>query len=135
MAKLLNNERVEIETFLLDYGGTIDLKVDYRINENGSGIYLKGFKLGIHEWTVEEVVQYKPWQWGTRNPGAGQMGIYKLKDQNGIEAWAVIKDYRALEGDWRISLVRLENNEQELKGYLMIDKLGLTFADYLFPIK
>ena len=84
---------------------------------------------------VEETIQYEPWQGGTRNPGAGQVGIYQLKDSNGQEKFALIKDYRAAEGDWRIFLINLKESERELKDDLEMDRTyGLSFMDYLFPI-
>lgn len=133
--QLPKTERIEIETSLLDYGGTTDKNVDYRIADDFSGIELKGFDLDGHKWTVEETIDYRPWNYGKVTPGSGQMGIYMLVDQNGVEACALIKDYRAFEGDWRIMIVRLEPNEMELKQWLMIDKLGYTFYDYLFGNK
>lgn len=145
MEKEINMQK---ETFfLLDYGGEIDKNVDYRVKDNFSGIELKGFALTAGkmleftgdsirdetiEFSVEKVIQYKPWNFGKVNPGAGQLGIYQLKGSNGKEYFALVKDYRAFEGDWRIMLIMMKNNERELKDELMIDRLGLTFMDYLF---
>lgn len=135
------------ETFLLDYGGKTDKNIDYRIKNNFSGIELKGFLLTAGEmleftgdsirddtieFAVEKTIQYKPWNFGKVNPGAGQLGIYQLKGSNGKVYFALIKDYRALEGDWRILLIMLKNNERDLKDELKIDRLGITFMDYLF---
>ena len=138
---------MEREISLLDYGGTTDKTVDYRIKENRSGIDLKGFVLtagemlditgesirdGTIEFTVERVVQYKPWNFGTRTPGAGQLGIYELKASNGKTYFVLIKDYRAFEGDWRIALLMIKNTEMDMKYELQVNKLGLSFMDYLF---
>jgi hypothetical protein len=137
------------EISLLDYGGKTDKNVDYRIKENHSGIELKGFVLtagemleitgesirdGTIEFTVERVIQYKPWNFGTITPGSGQMGIYELKASNGKTYFALIKDYRALEEDWRVMLVMITSTEREMKNDLQVDKLGFTFMDYLFPM-
>lgn len=136
------------EIFLLDDGGRTDKNVDYRIKENHSGIELKGFILtagemlditgesirdGTIEFTVERVVQYKPWNYGTVTPGSGQMGIYELKASNGKTYFVLIKDYMAFEGDWRIALLMIKNTEMEMKYELQVNKFGLSFMDYLFP--
>lgn len=163
-----------MEVSLLDYGGTTNKGVEYSINEDGSGIYIKGFVLSVKdlhvanpdlkikadigfqpdsrgvgtehniwiessdniEFKVLETIQYKAWRWGEMVKGAGQMGIYKLKDQKGNVYFAVIKDYRAIEGDWGIRaiegdwgivLVHIEGSEQELKNWLMVDRLRMIF--------
>jgi len=136
------------EIFLLDDGGRTDKNVDYRIKENHSGIELKGFILtagemlditgesirdGTIEFTVERIVQYKPWNYGTVTPGSGQMGIYELKASNGKTYFVLIKDYMAFEGDWRIALLMIKNTEMEMKYELQVNKFGLSFMDYLFP--
>lgn len=133
------------ETSLLDYGGKTDKNVDYRVKYNFSGIELKGFVLTASEmleftgdsvrdetveFDIEKVIQYK--NFGKVKPGAGQLGIYQLKASNGKIYFALIKDYQAFEGDWRIMLIMMKNNERELKDELMIDRLGITFMDYLF---
>ncbi len=132
---------------LLDYLGSVDKNVDYRIKDNFSGIELKGFKLSAGEmlsvtgetirdetieFTVNKIIQYKPWQFGNNVPGAGQLGIYSLEGSNGNIYFALIKDYKALEGDWRIMLVMITNSERELKEELMVNELGISFMDYLF---
>ncbi len=134
---------------LLDYGGSTDKTVDYRIKENNSGIYLKGFVLtagemlditgdsirdGSIEFSVERTIQYKPWNYGTVTPGSGQLGIYELKASNGKTYFALIKDYRAFEGDWRIALIMVTKTEMEMKHELQVNPLGLSFMDYLFPM-
>ncbi len=139
-----------MEVPLLDYGGSVNKKVEYSINEDKSGIYLKGFvvsardlyvvnpdlkiegiAIGDIEFKVLDIIQYKPWNYGKVNKGAGQMGIYKLKDQKDNIYFAIIKDYRASEGDWRIMLVNIENSELGLKDWLMVDKLGIIFMEYI----
>ena len=137
------------EISLLDYGGKTDKNVDYRIKENNSGIELKGFALtagemleiteesikdGTIEFTVERVIQYKPWNYGKHTPGAGQLGIYELKANNGKTYFALIKDYTAFEGDWRVMLEMLKKTENEMKYELQINELGFSFMDYLFPM-
>lgn len=137
------------ELSLLDYGGSTDKNVDYRIKEDYSGIELKGFVLtagemlestgesireGTIEFTVERVIQYKPWNFGKVNPGSGQMGIYELKASNGKTYFVPIRDYRTFEGDWRVMLLMIKNTEMEMKGELMVNQLGYTFTDYLFPM-
>lgn len=139
-----------MEVSLLDYGGTTNKSVEYSLNEDRSGIYLKGFALSIDDihvvnpalkipgivmgnvgFKVLAVIQYKPWQWGKVNRGAGQIGIYKLQDHEDHIYFAVIKDYRASEGDWRIAMIHIESSEQELKDWLMCDRIGTTFIEYI----
>lgn len=143
-----------MEVFLLDYGGTVDKEVNYRINEDRSGIYLNGFTLSSEDiekikssikgivfpikgevrLTVVEIISYKPWNFGKFNKGSGQMGIYKLKDRIGGEYFALIKDYVASEGDWRIAIQYITNTEKELKNYLMGSREGTDFQDYLISL-
>jgi hypothetical protein len=138
-----------MEISLLDYGGTTNKNVNYRIKGDNSGIDLKGFALTAEEmlkitgedirdetieFTVERVIQYKPWNFGQYTPGAGQMGIYELKASNGDTYFVVIKDYRASEGDWRIMLLMIKKTEIDLKYELQIDRIGFTFMDYILPI-
>ena len=123
-----------METPLLDYGGSVNKKVEYKIKEDGSGIELKSFELGGLKLKVEQVIQYRPWNWGKIIPGAGQVGIYKLRLPDGGEKFALIKDYKAAEGDWRIFLIYLTNTERELKDKLWVDgNYGALFIDYLDP--
>ena len=137
------------EISLLDYGGSTDKNVDYRIKSNYSGLELKGFVLtagemleitgesirdGTIEFIVERIIQYKPWNYGNVNPGSGQMGIYELKASNGNSYFALVKDYRAFEGDWRVMLLMIKKTESEMKQELQVNKLGLTFMDYIFPM-
>lgn len=129
------------EISLLDYEGTVDKNVDWHINGDSSGICLNGFKINAEEMatvtggkvrkedddfdiTVVKTIQYKPWRFGRITPGSGQMGIYKIKDQNNKEWYALIKDYRAFEGDWRIMLMLVTEKEQEMRDELAVDELG-----------
>jgi hypothetical protein len=93
----------------------------------------KDIRDGTIEFTVVGVIQYKPWNFGTVNPGAGQLGIYELMASNGKTYFVLIKDYRAFEGDWRIALLMIKDTEMEMKYELQVNKLGLSFMDYLFP--
>jgi hypothetical protein len=135
---------------LLDYDGDIDKDVDYRIKDNNSGVDIKRFKLTAEDMlqitgndirdntivlSIERTIQYKPWNFGKYTPGAGQIGIYELKADNGDTYFAVIKDYRAFEGDWRIMLVIFTKTENDLKYELQVDPLGFTFMDYILPMK
>lgn len=139
-----------MEVSLLDYGGSTNKSVEYGINEDRSGIYLKGFVLSIDDihainpdlkipeiamgnigFKVLITIQYKPWQWGKVNRGAGQIGIYRLRDHEDNIYFAIIKDYRASEGDWRIAMIHIERSEQELKDWLMCDRIGTTFIEYI----
>lgn len=142
------------EISLLDYKGTINKNVDWCVNEDNSGIYLKGFRINAEEiakvtggrvkaikedkdedfeFIVKNIIQYKSWNFGKITPGAGQLGIYQVNDKKGSSWYVLIKDYRAFEGDWRIMLLFMTETEIEMKGELMMDSLGMTFMDYLFP--
>lgn len=144
-----------MEIFLLDYGGTVNKNVDYRINEDKSGIYLNGFTLtskdierirstvkGIVIPTIEEIrltvveiICYKPWNFGQYNKGSGQMGVYRLKDATGTEYIALIKDYIASERDWRIALQHITNTEQEMKLFLMETRGLGDFTEYITSLE
>lgn len=145
-AEMIGNKEIS----LLDYGGTIDKNVDWRVNESIDGICLNGFKLTAQdmadltgriiregdkdfEFIVERIIQYQKWNFGKITPGAGQIGIYQVKDQEGKTWYALIKDYRAFEGDWRIMVELMTETEWEMKSVLMTDQLGYTFMNYLFP--
>ena len=64
-----------METPLLDYGGSVNKKVEYKIKEDGSGIELKSFELGGLKLKVEQVIQISTmelgknysWCWTSRN--------------------------------------------------------------------
>ncbi len=105
----------------------IDQKVNYEIKKDNSGIELKSFELDGLEMKVENLLYYTPWNFGVYHPGSGQIGIYKLKDSNNRESVALIKDYRAMEGDWRIYLVESAKNEKILMSKMMI---GDNFEEY-----
>jgi len=144
-----------MEIFLLDYGGTVNKDVDYRINENWSGIYLNGFTLPSEDMerikssikgivmpmveeirlTVVEIIRYKPWNFGKYNKGSGQMGLYRLRDAIGTEYFAIIKDYIASERDWRIALQYITNTEQDMKLFLMENRGMGDFAEYLASLE
>ena len=126
-------EDMDLEVSLLDDGGTTNRGVIHRINETRSGIYLEAFELGGMRLRVKDIMTYKPWNFGHYNPGSGQVGAYKLEDQNGKIYFAVIKDYVVYEGDWRIMLVNIRDSERALKHWLMTNSTyGTTLAEYLF---
>lgn len=123
---------VEYEIGLLDKGN-VNKNVSYVINEDRSGIIIDSFELNGLKLVVKERIVYKPWRFGKINKGSGQLGVYKLQTPNGHVYFALIKDYVAMEGDWRISLVNIREKERDIKSALMMDSVhGLTFADYAF---
>lgn len=117
---------------LYDYGGTVNQGVDFQVKTDGSGIDLKVFELDGVRLTIEEVLQYQPWNFGKVTPGGGQMGIYRVHDPVGSEHFALVRDYRAHEGDWRIFLLKVTDTERQMKNELMMSPDALTFTDYLF---
>ena len=122
-----------MEKALLDYDGEVNKDVNFQLKPDNSGINLEGFSLDGIEQIVEEVLQYRPWNFGMVNPGAGQLGIYRLKGLDNQEKFALVKDYRAAEGDWRIFLINITQTEKEMKDALVVDEnYGLVFMDYLF---
>ena len=122
-----------MEKALLDYDGEVNKDVNFQLKPDNSGINLKGFSLDGIEQIVEEVLQYRPWNFGMVNPGAGQLGIYRLKGLDNQEKFALVKDYRSAEGDWRIFLINITQTEKEMKDALVVDEnYGLVFMDYLF---
>jgi hypothetical protein len=124
---------MEYEVSLLDYEGKINKCVNYVINEDGSGINIGSFELGGLELRVKDRMSYEPWNYGRVNKGSGQIGVYKLETPGGKEYFAVIKDYIAMEGDWRIALVNIRESEWELKSWLQMSRdYGFTLADYAF---
>ena len=121
------------ETALLDYGGRVNKGVSYQIKEDNSGILLKSFEWDGSKMKVIEIIQYVPWNFGSVNPGAGQLGIYEVVDHSGKKHFVLIKDYRATEGDWRIMLINIKDTEREIKNDLALDgTYGFSFMDYLF---
>ena len=93
------------QTFLVKPGKQdAEFEIDKSQYSQGSGIKLKSFTLDGIRYSVTRVVNYFPVRWGKSNPGAGQRGIYELNDGSGEPKFAVIDDYRAIEGDWRILL-------------------------------
>lgn len=132
-AKIDPSKDMEYEISLLDYGGATNKNVIYRINEDRSGIYLEAFELGGLRLRVKDIMSYKQWKFGRVNKGSGQVGSYKLEDQNGRLYFAVVKDYIAAEGDWRIALVNIRGSEWELRSWLQMDRTyGFTLIDYAF---
>lgn len=126
-------EDMKYEVSLLDYGGKTNRSVVYRVNEDRSGIYLDAFALGGLVLHVKDIISYKPWNYGNVHKGSGQVGVYRLEDVSGRIYFAMIKDYIASEGDWRIVLVNIRNSEQALKSWLqMSSTYGLSFMDYIF---
>ena len=113
---------MEKEKPLLDCGGRVNHNVKFRIKSDRSGIELYGFDLDGIEYIVIETIQYRPWNFGMILPGAGQLGIYKIKGADENEKFALIKDYRAAEGDWRISLLKITKTEEEMRNELKTDE-------------
>ena len=69
---------------------------------------------------VSKVMSYKPFAFGEQNPGTAQIGVYRLMSRDGRMFYAMIRDYRACEGDWRIVLVgELAESFDDLKGQVM----------------
>ena len=126
-------EDMKWEASLLDYGGQKNRSVVYRVNEDRSGIYLEAFEFGGLVLHVKDIIKYNPWRFGKVHKGSGQVGVYRLEDSAGKIYFAMIKDYIASEGDWRIFLVNIRNSEHELKGWLMMSATyGFAFSDYIF---
>lgn len=127
------SEDMEYEISLLDYGGETNKSVMYVINEDESGIILDSFELNGLKLRVKERMSYEPWRFGRINKGSGQLGVYKLETTRGKTYFAVIKDYIAAEGDWRIMLVNIRESEWELRSWLQMNgAYGFTLADYAF---
>lgn len=82
---------------------------------------------------MEDILIYKPWNFGRVHKGSGQLGVYKLKSQEGKIYFAMIKDYIASEGDWRIMLINIRDSEHAIKNWLMTNRTyGIALADYAF---
>jgi hypothetical protein len=127
------SEDMEYEIGLLDYGGKTNKNVSYVINEDMSGIILDSFELNGLKLHVKERMSYEPWNYGRANKGSGQVGAYKLETPNGKLYFAVIKDYIASEGDWRIALVNIRENDWELRSWLQTNGVyGFTLSAYAF---
>jgi hypothetical protein len=123
---------MEYEIGLLDKGN-INKKVMHVINEDKSGIILDSFELNGMKLIVKERIVYEPLRFGKVNKGSGQLGIYRLQTPNGHVYFALIKDYVAMEGDWRIVLINIREKEWDLKSALMMDSVhGFALADYAF---
>jgi len=127
------SKNMEYEVSLLDYRGETNKNVNYVINEDMSGINLCSFGLNGLELRVKDRLSYVPWRFGRVNKGSGQLGVYKLETPRGKLYFAVIKDYVASEGDWRIVLVNIRESELELRNWLQTSSAyGSTLADYAF---
>jgi hypothetical protein len=70
----------------------------------GNGIHLIEVRQFGMTLKVTRVLSYEPVAFGKQNPGAAQMGVYELKSEDGTTFYAIIRDYRAYEGDWRVVL-------------------------------
>lgn len=128
-------EDMKYEISLLDYGGETNKDVVHKINEDRSGIYLESFVLGGLRLRVIDTISYKPWNFGNVHKGSGQVGVYKLEDDAGKIYFAMIKDYIAHEGDWRIMLTNIRDSERALKIWLSTNTTyGTTLAEYVFGL-
>lgn len=131
--KINPGKDMKYEESLLDNGGRTNRSVVYRVNEDKSGIYLEAFEFGGLVLHVKDIIRYVPWNFGKVHKGSGQVGVYRLEDSAGKIYFAMIKDYIASEGDWRIMLVNIRDSEHALKGWLqMSSTYGLSFMEYIF---
>jgi hypothetical protein len=104
LGKITSKENV-MEIELTRDNGTV-LGKDFIINPAKNGIVLLSFTHEGQKFTVKKVVRYEPWNFGFVNPGAGQMGVYEVEEEKSGEVFlAIVKDYRAFEGDWRVILM------------------------------
>ncbi len=122
------------EFYLLDNGvQTNDCDTKYEVKEDDSGINLESFNIDHQRMNVEEVIEYVAWNAGKFNPGAGQLGIYRLREVlHGAEQYALIRDYRTVYDNWSIVLMDVTETESKMKDELAVDTWGLSFTDYLF---
>jgi len=123
------------EKAIIDYG---EGKADFEsLNVKGInlGIRLKSFELDGKRWSVLATREYKPWNFGCVNPGAGQIGKYVVCDEPGKYFLATIKDYRAIEGDWRIFLIgKMTPTDLKLEELPFGEEISkLPKADVVFP--
>lgn len=127
------SEDMEYEISLLDGEGIINKNVSYVINEDKSGIVLDSFELNGLKLHVKERMSYELWRFGIVNKGSGQVGAYKLETPDGKLYFAIVKDYIATEGDWRIMLVNIRESDLELRSWLQNnDVYGFTLSAYAF---
>lgn len=125
------SENMKYEISLLDYDGKTNKAVV--CTNYGDSISLHSFELNGMTFHVKERMSYEPWNYGRFNKGSGQLGVYKLETPGGEEYFAVIKDYMAYEGDWRIFLVNIRESEWELRIWLQLNSnYGFALADYAF---
>ena len=107
--------------------------VDFRPKGDGSGINLRRFEFDGVEMEVVETLEYRPWSFGQVTPGAGQIGVYRLRNPDGQESFALVKDYSKAGGNLVICLLLLEPTEQDIKHRLKEDhEYGSVLRDYLF---
>jgi hypothetical protein len=127
------SEDMKYEISLLDYEGEINKGV--LCTNYGDCMSLRSFELNDMTFHVKERISYEPWNFGRIKKGSGQLGVYKLETSGGETYFAVIKDYIAFEGDWRIVLVNIRESEWDLKSWLQMSKAyGFTLADYAFGV-
>lgn len=119
------------EMSLLDYEGETNKNVVF--TNYGDSLSLHSFELNEVMLCVKDRMSYEPWNYGRVHKGSGQVGVYKLENPEGKVYFAVIKDYIAFEGDWRIMLVNIRESELELRSWLQMNSnYGFTLADYAF---
>jgi hypothetical protein len=125
------SEDMKYEMSLLDYKGETNKGVE--CTNYGDSVNLHSFVLNGLTFHVKDRMSYEPWNYGRVNKGSGQLGVYKLETSWGKTYFAVIKDYIAFEGDWRIVLVNIRESEWDLRSWLQMSKAyGFTLADYAF---
>lgn len=125
------SEDMKYEISLLDYHGETNQAVV--CTNYGDSVNLHSFELNGMAFRVKDRISYEPWNYGCVNKGSGQLGVYKLETPGGKEYFAVIKDYIATEGDWRIILVNIRESEWGLRSWLQMNRsYGFALADYAF---
>lgn len=122
---------MKYEISLLDYDGETNKGVV--CTNYGDSVNLHSFVLNGLMFHVKDRISYEPWKYGRVNKGSGQLGVYKLETSGGRTYFAVIKDYIAFEGDWRIVLVNIRESEWGLRSWLQLNgNYGFALADYAF---
>ena len=121
---------------LLDQCGSTD-RVKFTVKEDGSGIILEELKIEERLFSCK-IIQcngeplYRPINWGKVNPGAGQAGIYRIKEKEGnAEKVALITDYRAAEGDWRIFIGLIAKDEEGLRKKILSSTKADGYYNYM----
>ncbi len=123
------------EKAILDYGkGKVDFE-PLKVEGTTIGIALKSFELDGKQWSVLTTREYKPWNFGRVNLGAGQIGKYVICNEPGKYFLATIKDSRAMGEDWRIFLIgEMTPTDLKLEEMPFGEKIGkLPKADVTFP--